>query len=185
MRALLWPNATHGHFVSISSPILRCEPSFRWFFFICFSFLVSIILPLFSFLFRVGWTLGEESCDSAITVACGDYSMAASFAVGQEVFFCGSGQTLNSENKLEYGARGEVTGTCKKDGTRVEVRFPGNKVSIACLLSQASAVIELFPPCCCKAPPPCTPRFCAVMHVLCCGAVTAERRTRSTAPWRI
>jgi hypothetical protein len=62
--------------------------------------------------------------------------LSIGFTVGQQLYYCGNSQTLNADNKLEFGAKGEVTGPCKKDEARVEMKFPGNKLSIACLASQ-------------------------------------------------
>ena len=53
--------------------------------------------------------------------------------VGEQVYFTGSSQTVESGERLEHGKQGEVAGpvTCEKlKGKGVAVLFPGNKRAI-------------------------------------------------------
>ena len=61
------------------------------------------------------------------------------YKVGEKVFYTGPSQTFLSGNKLVHGQQGEVTGPASTEnikGKGVDVRFPGNKGSIACYLTK-------------------------------------------------
>ena len=57
--------------------------------------------------------------------------------MGEKVFFTGASQTVPDGDKLVHGQQGEVTGPGTGDDgdKRVNVRFPGNKDSVNCLLT--------------------------------------------------
>ena len=57
------------------------------------------------------------------------------YRVGEQVYFIGHSQVLESNNRLEHGQRGEVVGPALSNshkGRDVAVRFPGNGVAIEC-----------------------------------------------------
>ena len=61
------------------------------------------------------------------------------YKVGEKVFFTGESKTWDDGDKRMHGQQGEVTGPATLDGVKgkgVNVRFPGNKDNINCLLTQ-------------------------------------------------
>ena len=60
------------------------------------------------------------------------------YAVGEQVYFTGTGETYESGNRVVHGQQGEVVGPATLEshkGKGVEVRFPGNKSAINCRLT--------------------------------------------------
>ena len=60
------------------------------------------------------------------------------YTVGEQVYFTGTSQTVETGDRLEHGNQGEVAGlaTSKShEGKGVALRFPGNKGAINCLLN--------------------------------------------------
>ena len=63
------------------------------------------------------------------------------YAVGEKVFFAADSQTFASGNKLTHGQKGEVMGPATNAsviGKGLDVKFPGNKGTISCCLTNLS-----------------------------------------------
>ena len=59
------------------------------------------------------------------------------YKVGEKVFFTEANHIFLSGDKIVHGQQGEVTGPVTLEGYEgVNVRFPGNKGLVACLLTQ-------------------------------------------------
>ena len=62
------------------------------------------------------------------------------YTVGEQVYFTGTSQTFENGDRLVHGKQGEVAGPTPSEinhkGKYMQVRFPGNKVEINCLLNQ-------------------------------------------------
>ena len=72
------------------------------------------------------------------------------YTVGEKVFFTGTSQTFPSGNKVVHGQQGEVGGPSTLENTKgkgVRVRFPGNKQSIGCFLTEVRR-LRSHPPLC-------------------------------------
>ncbi len=65
-------------------------------------------------------------------------TLPSGFGEGDAVHWCFANETLSNGDKLEYGAMGKVTGPTAGHADRVNVRFPGNKGPVGCLLTQLS-----------------------------------------------
>ena len=65
-------------------------------------------------------------------------ALPGGYTAGDKVFFTGLSQTFPTGNKLVHGGQGEVAGPATgKDGEEgVAVRFPGNKGSIECHVTE-------------------------------------------------
>ena len=69
------------------------------------------------------------------TLPSGASRLPGGFSKGSPVHFCAANHTFPSGDKLEYGAKGEVTGPSQHNAEKeVAVRFPGNKGDIDCSL---------------------------------------------------
>ena len=65
--------------------------------------------------------------------------LSAQFPAGESVYYCGATHAFAPGYKLEYGAKGEVTGVDSAEpGKRVKVLFRGNKRGVGCYPSDLS-----------------------------------------------
>ena len=72
------------------------------------------------------------------------------YAVGETVYYTGTGKTFENGDWIQYGSQGKVEGPVtgeELNGEGVAVLFSGNKCMDDCLLTQAR-----------RLPPPTTPR---------------------------
>ena len=90
------------------------------------------------------------------TAGRGAQALPGGYKVDEKVFFTGASHTLPSGNEVVHGQQGEVTGPATVEsikGKGVEVRFPGNKGSVNCYVTQvrrlraASAATPRLRPC--------------------------------------
>ena len=61
------------------------------------------------------------------------------YTVGEQVYYTGTSETLESGDRVEHGKQGEVVGPATSEnhkGKGVAVFFPGNKGAINCYLDQ-------------------------------------------------
>ena len=64
-------------------------------------------------------------------------TLPGGYKVGDKVFFTGAGHTWVDGDKLVHGKQGEVTGPARDHMlAMVAVRFPGNKGSIDCFVTE-------------------------------------------------
>ena len=57
--------------------------------------------------------------------------------VGSQVYFCGSTHEVDHETRVDYSRRGRVVGPSEvSSDRRVMVKFPGNRIAVACLLTE-------------------------------------------------
>ena len=87
-------------------------------------------------------------------------TLPGGYKVGEKVFFTGTSQTFPSGDKVVHGQRGEVTKEpyIDSDGDQVvEVKFPGNKNTNICRLTEVRRLhaASPFPP----RPPPTPPHL--------------------------
>ena len=72
------------------------------------------------------------------------------YKLGEKVFYTVANETLPSGDKLVHGQQGEVvgpgTGSKRTEGKGVNMRFPGNKGTIGCLLTEVRAASAATPP---------------------------------------
>ena len=107
------------------------------------------------------------------------------YAVGEQVYFTGAGETLESGDRVVHGEQGEVVGPITSEGHKgkgVAVLFPGNKRANSCYLYQVRrrrrrAATH-------SSPPPQLPLL-PTHQTLREGALTGEPRAAAAAAGRL
>ena len=93
--------------------------------------------------------------------------LAGEYKMSDPVWFLGKDQTTSNGDKLVHGQQGEVVGPGRRSDGKpgVAVRFPGNKASIHCLLTEVRAA----------SPPPSLPpdTDASALPLCCAGPVSS------------